>query len=185
MPITRTAMIDDDGSGTIGTVINNAWKVELYNQIDAVVPGAYTPIPHNQVNFTVSAGVWTVDPADQIIFSYCLVSSNTMFLTFDLRTTALSLPAQFMFLKIPAGRVVRGPSSTAFTAFNNNAFVAGAAYAAAGQAVVYLLLPNVGNWTAGVTSLMGTAILDVTTAAEFRGDPDIIDPNDPRWRLPG
>lgn len=35
MAITRTAMVDDDGSGTTGTVLNNAWKQELYNQIDA------------------------------------------------------------------------------------------------------------------------------------------------------
>jgi hypothetical protein len=32
--ITRTPWIDDDGSGTTGTVINNAVKTELYNQID-------------------------------------------------------------------------------------------------------------------------------------------------------
>lgn len=35
MAITRTPIIDDDGSGTTGTVIDNAWKQELYNQIDA------------------------------------------------------------------------------------------------------------------------------------------------------
>jgi hypothetical protein len=47
MAITRTAMIDDDGSGTTGTIINNAWKTELYNQIDGAVggysEGAWTP----------------------------------------------------------------------------------------------------------------------------------------------
>jgi hypothetical protein len=32
-------MIDDDGSGTTGTIINNAWKQELYNQIDALAGG--------------------------------------------------------------------------------------------------------------------------------------------------
>jgi hypothetical protein len=32
--ITRTPWIDDDGSGTTGTVINNAEKTALYNQID-------------------------------------------------------------------------------------------------------------------------------------------------------
>jgi hypothetical protein len=37
MAITRTAMIDDDGSGTTGTILNNAWKQELYSQIDAFV----------------------------------------------------------------------------------------------------------------------------------------------------
>jgi Chaperone of endosialidase len=35
--ITRTAWIDDDGSGTYGTVINNAEKTLLYNQIDAAL----------------------------------------------------------------------------------------------------------------------------------------------------
>jgi hypothetical protein len=39
--ITRTAWIDDDGTGTTGTVINNAVKTDLYNQIDgALAKGA-------------------------------------------------------------------------------------------------------------------------------------------------
>jgi hypothetical protein len=41
MPITRTAIIDDDGSGTSGTVIDNAWKQEFYNQIDALAAPAW------------------------------------------------------------------------------------------------------------------------------------------------
>jgi hypothetical protein len=46
MPITRTNMIDDDGSGTTGTILNNAWKQELYGQVDDVVNtiGAWTPV---------------------------------------------------------------------------------------------------------------------------------------------
>ena len=36
MPIPRTPIIDDDGSGATGTVIDNAWKQEFYNQIDSV-----------------------------------------------------------------------------------------------------------------------------------------------------
>lgn len=35
--ITRTAMVDDDGSGTTGTIFNNAWKTALYDQIDAAL----------------------------------------------------------------------------------------------------------------------------------------------------
>lgn len=34
MAITRTAWTDDDGSGTTGTIINNAEKTTLYDQID-------------------------------------------------------------------------------------------------------------------------------------------------------
>lgn len=40
MAITRTAWTDDDGSGTTGTVINNAEKTTLYGQIDAAIDGA-------------------------------------------------------------------------------------------------------------------------------------------------
>ena len=39
MPITRTPIHDDDGSGTTGTVLDNAWKQELYNQIDSLGGG--------------------------------------------------------------------------------------------------------------------------------------------------
>ncbi len=38
MPITRTAIVDDNGTGTTGTILNNAWKQELYGQIDSSVP---------------------------------------------------------------------------------------------------------------------------------------------------
>jgi hypothetical protein len=37
--IQRTPIIDDDLTGTIGTVIDNAWKQQFYNQIDAALAG--------------------------------------------------------------------------------------------------------------------------------------------------
>ena len=37
MAITRTAIIDDDGTGNTGTVFEDLWKQELYDQIDAEV----------------------------------------------------------------------------------------------------------------------------------------------------
>lgn len=37
MAITRTPIIDDDGSGSTGTVLDNSWKQELYNQIDGAI----------------------------------------------------------------------------------------------------------------------------------------------------
>jgi hypothetical protein len=45
MPITRTIWIDDDGTGTTGTIINNAEKQLLYDQIDAFVGGFPVTFP--------------------------------------------------------------------------------------------------------------------------------------------
>jgi hypothetical protein len=54
MPITRTTWIDDDGSGTVGTIINNAEKTVLYNQIDAAL-AVLTPT-YTTVNITDVSG---------------------------------------------------------------------------------------------------------------------------------
>jgi hypothetical protein len=43
--ITRTPIHDDDGSGTTGTILDNAWKQELYNQIDADVAAVVAGMP--------------------------------------------------------------------------------------------------------------------------------------------
>jgi hypothetical protein len=75
MAITRTAMIDDDGSGTTGTIINNAWKTELYNQIDSVVAGAsgaWVDVVFNAGYFTTptAGATWVVSAAT---YHYALI----------------------------------------------------------------------------------------------------------------
>ena len=62
MAITRTPMVDDDGTGTTGTVINNAWKQQFYDQIDATVAAsAIGP-------FVAYAGiVWTASPTPPVL----------------------------------------------------------------------------------------------------------------------
>jgi len=49
--ITRTPWIDDDGTGTTGTVLNNAIKTELYGQIDA----ALAQVPQTGARLTAPA----------------------------------------------------------------------------------------------------------------------------------
>jgi hypothetical protein len=66
MAITRTPIIDDDGTGTTGTVIDNAWKTELYNQIDAAAAaggptyGSWTPIDASAgaLSLSVTSASW-------------------------------------------------------------------------------------------------------------------------------
>jgi hypothetical protein len=62
MPITRTAMIDDDGSGLTGTIIDNPWKTELYNQIDAAdVAANSTQLLHAAAGNTTLTGGQNLD----------------------------------------------------------------------------------------------------------------------------
>jgi hypothetical protein len=59
--IPRTPWIDDDGSGTTGTVLNNAIKTELYNQIDeALATVEYADAPG--VSYITTAGTITALP---------------------------------------------------------------------------------------------------------------------------
>ncbi len=76
--ITRTAWTDDDGSGTTGTVINNAVKTELYNQIDAVV-AAVAPATGQLVfpaSQNASANANTLDDYEEGMFTPTIVSSG-------------------------------------------------------------------------------------------------------------
>lgn len=54
MSITRTAWTDDDGSGTTGTIINNAEKTTLYDQIDGRWSEATITSTGTQNNLTYS-----------------------------------------------------------------------------------------------------------------------------------
>lgn len=61
MAITRTSIVDDDGTLTTGTIWNNAYKTELYDQIDAAISagGLVQTITATgtQNNLSLSAGV--------------------------------------------------------------------------------------------------------------------------------
>lgn len=76
MPITRTPIIDDSGQGTDGTVIDNAWKQELYNQIDGVLGGtSWTTIPFSAANFPVQPAI----EAHQVPLNQFTVINKTLF----------------------------------------------------------------------------------------------------------
>jgi hypothetical protein len=105
MPITRTPMIDDDGSGTTGTIINNAWKQELYGQIDAFADGVWVDIPFNAANYSVAqaqgSGTWTVEAADQITFRRVILNQKTWIITFVIGPTITTGTATVLDIKVP------------------------------------------------------------------------------------
>ena len=117
MAITRTPIIDDDGTGTTGTVIDNAWKTELYNQIDGVVGGvwtAYTPTWSNSGTTQPAIGNGTVTG------SYVVVGKTVHFEAILVAgtTTTFGDAAGFFAIGLPppppktlGGRVVFGFSA--------------------------------------------------------------------------
>ena len=104
MAITRTPMVDDDGTGTTGTVINNAWKQELYNQIDAALPAAttWTTVPYSASNFSASSGTWTVGAPNVTTFEY-VVMGKVMIINFYIASTSVSATPATLRILIPGG----------------------------------------------------------------------------------
>jgi len=92
MAITRTPIVDDDGTGTTGTVIDNAWKQQLYDQIDAQVGagasgfGLWTPVDQSGAGLTL--GLSTTD-------TFWVKLGTCVFVTMNLTwpTTANASPA--------------------------------------------------------------------------------------------
>ena len=103
MPITRTPIVDDSGQGTDGTVIDNAWKQQFYDQIDAAVPvtSLWTAVPYAGVNFSASGG-WTVQAGDQVTYRYARMG-GTIWLSIFLQDTALGGSSTDLNINLPAG----------------------------------------------------------------------------------
>lgn len=74
MAISRTTLIDDDGSGTTGSILNNAWQQNFYNQIDGAIGGLWTDIPYSAANYTADAGTWMQAAGAQVTLAYTVVN---------------------------------------------------------------------------------------------------------------
>lgn len=158
MPITRTAMVDDDGSGMTGTVTNNAWKTEFYNQIDAFVGGTWTQIAFSAANFAATGGTWTVASGNVVAAEY-LVMNKTLWLNLYVNgTTVGGTPSALIFgLTTATGKSVANTGAMPFT------YDATGATGSAGMAQVHISTPGQVNlyrnisasltWPAGAVSI--------------------------------
>jgi hypothetical protein len=120
MPVTivRTNMQDDDGTGTTGTVINNAWKTEFYNQIDQALAKVPMLTGNNALTGNLSvSGVLTVNGLGQHGFVGTGVGGNVL----QLRNTS---PGAGNYMSFWEGNDV-GPSQFVIATFASNYAVAG------------------------------------------------------------
>jgi hypothetical protein len=131
-------MIDDDGSGTTGTIINNAWKQEFYNQIDGF-GGVWTKIPFDTANFGGSGGmVWTIAAGNVQTNHYTIIGKTLIWLVVITDTTLTGTPSDYVQLILPPG--VTYPISI--------------------QATGQLFLPTVG-WGISLITYTGGTVLKV------------------------
>jgi hypothetical protein len=124
MPITRTPMIDDDGTGTTGTIINNAWKQELYNQIDALAaaPGVWVDVPFSAANFTASGGAaWTVAASNVLLNRYTVIGKTVVWSVYVENTSISGATPAELYIRIPGGFTVKPYSGSTATAQLNDA----------------------------------------------------------------
>jgi len=127
--ITRTPWIDDDGSGTTGTVINNAVKTELYDQIDALAAkiegadtteafaaqhdpatGAHTDISAANVNIATNLGALDASIGRNLTAAY-------LFATNGVRERSRSVPmGEWQAVPFNAANFIAGTGAWTVTA---------------------------------------------------------------------
>jgi hypothetical protein len=169
MAIARTLGTDDDGSGGTGTVINTAWKTELYNQIDAALllaAGAWVTPAFSAGNFTANGAMtWTVDAGDVLSYRY-VKHGSTVFLNIYLVTTSVGgTPNSELRIALPAGVTPLAPALVPCIIFNNtgSAAEAGQMYVASGGTYIGVSRLAAANFSAStnLTYVFGQIAMQV------------------------
>lgn len=102
--IIRTPIHDDDGSGHTGTIINNAWKTELYNQIDGYVRGNAYEVPYDGSMFSASSGTLTVSSGAYQFIRFTMLD-KTAFFYMSISGAVTSASTVRLFITLPPGLV--------------------------------------------------------------------------------
>lgn len=157
---TWPTVTDDDGSGTTGTILDNAF----FGSVRDYIGGAWTSVAHSAGNFTSNAGSWTVASGDQSYFAYVEIG-KTMIVSVVLVTTEVSgLPTQLR-ITVPNGRTISGTHAGMFPALNNSAAVTGMWQAGAGLTYIALLrdLAGTATWdnASNTTAMRFTATFQI------------------------
>jgi len=122
MPVTipRTPWIDDDGTGTTGTILNNAVKTQLYDQIDTalaqVAPGAATglwqAVPFNAANFYADSPMaWVVEAGDVAINRYTVIGKTLHWYVYLNATSITGTGTTALRIVLPGGYTSSGGTS--------------------------------------------------------------------------
>ncbi len=143
-------VVDDDGSGTTGTIINKA----IWDQV--FVP--WTDIAFDAGNFTGNnLMTWTVGSGDQTTLAYA-IAGDIITLTFALDTTSISgTPSTELRITLPFSSAGKQFNGTFTYSDNGASFALGVMQINAGSSALRLFKPAITDWTASTnnTSVYG------------------------------
>ncbi len=143
-------IVDDDGSGTTGTVLNKA----IWDQV--FVP--WTDIAFNAANFTGSSSMtWTVGSLDQITLAYTL-AGDIVTVTFVLTATTVGgTPSTMLQITLPFSASNHQFCNTYVYQDNGGSATAGLAQIVSGDNTIRLYTAGFASWTAATnnTSVYG------------------------------
>lgn len=134
---TWPTIIDDDGSNTTGTVVNNA---NVWNPIKAYIDTPWVDWPYNAGYFQN----WTVEAGDVITQGYVLFPTLITFV-FSIQTASVASSIGSLAIVLPkaAIRTVQVPIVLA----NAGAWETGMCEVGAGSGSLYLYRPGFAAWS--------------------------------------
>jgi hypothetical protein len=153
MAITRTPIIDDDGTGTTGTVIDNAWKTELYNQIDASFAQPWAAVPFSAGNF------WPGVTAAMVATNVYSVIGNTLFWMVQLNNAPAPTPANAALpFVLPVGRAIFPQAAVGAPAFASDGPIVPAIILPLSSVIIGVYKSAGGTWAGPVTVYFSVVI---------------------------
>jgi hypothetical protein len=160
---TWPTITDDSGNNTSGTIINNA---NVWTPIQTYIGGTWTVPAFNAGHYTASAGSWTVDAGDRVIFQYTVVG-KTCILNFQISATDVSSTPASLRVTVPGGFTINGTFRSVILVSDAGgaaAFGYAVADSATSSTLIYFTKADGTNWTATSgdnTTLIGTAIFQI------------------------
>lgn len=148
---TWPTITDDDGTGTTGTILDDA----LFDAIRDYIGAAWVAVTYAAGNFTAGGSqTWTVASGDQDTFKYVETGKRMRITAILLATSVGGTPNPELRITLPNGRTVGSTSSGQFAGLNNGVAYVGTWQATSGNTYISLYLDSTfaTNWTAATNT---------------------------------
>lgn len=158
---TWPTITDDDGSGTTGTILDDA----LFDSIRDYIGTAWTAVAFSAGNFTANVlGTWTVASGDQAAFQYVEIG-KTMVVSVKINTSTVGgTPDSELRITVPNGRTIAGYAEGPFVRQQAGTMAMGVWLANGGDTFIRLRVDLSGTvWSSSTdaTFVSGTFVFEI------------------------